>query len=122
MANYLKHRHAPKRTTYRQEKLYATKRWRSYRKAIIARRGGECVTCGATPLDQHIHLDHIVPLVQGGEPYDENNIQLLCRECHGRKTAKEVWGVGSISNEKAGNSPATFSFFLNQNQDPPSNE
>lgn len=122
MPNYLKPRHAPKRTSYRQEKLYASKRWRTYRKAIIVRRGGECVECGATPLDQHIHLDHIVPLVQGGEPYDENNIQILCRECHGKKTAKEVWGVGRVSNERAGNSPAKSSFFVQSNQNPPDHE
>ena len=112
MANYLKHRHAPKRTTYRQEKLYATKRWRTYRKAIIARRGGECVTCGATPLDQHIHLDHIKPLVEGGEAFNEENIQILCRECHGRKTANEVWGVGSISKSDPDYSPDQLFFFL----------
>lgn len=95
MPNYLKPRHAPKRQSYRMEKLYSTPRWRKYRKALIMRRGGECVACGATPLDQHIHVDHIKPLADGGEPYDENNLQLLCRECHGKKTAKEVWGVGS---------------------------
>jgi 5-methylcytosine-specific restriction enzyme A len=95
MPNFLKHRHAPTRSSYRQEKLYSTAAWHRYRKAIISRRGGECTACGATPLDQHIHLDHIVPLVDGGEAFNELNIQILCRECHGRKTAKEVWGVGS---------------------------
>ena len=114
MANYLKHRHARTRQSYRQEKLYSSKAWRRYRKAIISRRGGECVECGATPLDQHIHLDHIKPLVEGGEAFNEENIQILCRECHGRKTASEVWGVGRISKESAGNSPPRLHFFSDE--------
>lgn len=112
MPNYLKHKHARKRGSYRQNKLYATKQWRKFRMAIIHRRGGECVMCNATPLDQHIHLDHIKPLAEGGEPFNEENIQILCRECHGKKTAKEVWGVGAISNKDNKNSPASSSFFV----------
>ena len=100
MPNYLKAHHNRGRSTYAQNKLYATRKWRAYRQAIIQRRGGECVECGATPLDQNIHLDHIKPLAQGGEAYNEENIQILCRECHSRKTAREVWGVGRISNER----------------------
>jgi len=94
MPNYLRPRHAKKRTDYRQERLYSSSRWRKYRRSIIERRGGMCAHCNATPLDMHIHLDHIKPLAQGGEPYDEENIQILCRECHGKKTAKETWGRG----------------------------
>ena len=111
MPNYLKHRHARTRSSYRQEKLYATPRWRKYRKSYIMRQGGECESCGATPLDSHLHLDHIKPLADGGEPYDTNNLQLLCIQCHGKKTARETWGVGSISNDEPGNSPAKSSFF-----------
>lgn len=101
--NYLKHRHARTRSSYRQEKLYSTTKWRKYRKSYIMRQGGVCEMCGATPLDQHLHLDHITPLVDGGEPYNSDNLQLLCIQCHGRKTAKEVWGVGSISNAEVDN-------------------
>ena len=114
MPNYLKAHHDRGRANYRQEKLYSSKAWRRYRKAIISRRGGECVECGATPLDQHIHLDHIKPLVEGGEAFNEENIQILCRECHGRKTASEVWGVGRISKESAGNSPSRLHFFSDE--------
>jgi 5-methylcytosine-specific restriction endonuclease McrA len=34
-------------------------------------------------------LDHIVPLVQNGDPYSEANLQGLCREHHHQKTASE---------------------------------
>lgn len=35
------------------------------------------------------HVDHITPLSQGGHPFDESNLQTLCRECHEAKTADE---------------------------------
>jgi 5-methylcytosine-specific restriction enzyme A len=30
-------------------------------------------------------LDHRVPLAEGGDPYDEANAGVLCRECNARK-------------------------------------
>jgi 5-methylcytosine-specific restriction protein A len=34
-------------------------------------------------------LDHIKPIRLGGEMYDIENLQSLCKSCHGRKSAKE---------------------------------
>ena len=34
-------------------------------------------------------IDHILPISQGGEPYDIENLQGLCNICHNRKTALE---------------------------------
>lgn len=34
-------------------------------------------------------LDHIIPLSQGGAPYDTDNLQALCVKCHNQKTARE---------------------------------
>jgi len=98
MPNYLKHKNAPTRSSYRQNKLYATNKWRKFRQVLLYRRGGECVECGCTPLDKDIHLDHIKPLAQGGEAFNENNIQILCRECHGKKTIKETIHRGGVSS------------------------
>lgn len=68
--------------------------------------------------EREIHVDHIKPIAQGGEIYDETNLQLLCIQCHGKKTAQER-GWGRILNEKAGNSTAASSFFGGRDQDPP---
>lgn len=35
-------------------------------------------------------VDHIVAVRDGGEFYDPNNWQTLCKQCHGRKTAEET--------------------------------
>ena len=92
---YLKHKAKPTRVNYFQENLYKSNKWRKFRAAVIARRGGECASCGATPEGKDLHLDHIQPLTQGGDRWNTLNIQILCRQCHGSKTAAEVWGVGS---------------------------
>ena len=98
MPNYLKAPHqARRRPAKDQNKLYSSMRWRKYRKALIDKQGGKCVECGDTPESHKLHIDHIKPLADGGEPYNEQNLQILCVICHGKKTAKEM-GWGSISN------------------------
>jgi len=57
-----------------------------------------CASCGAISL--HHHVDHIVPLEQGGDPLAPSNLQVLCtrqsgRGCHETKSAAEQaarWG------------------------------
>jgi len=34
-------------------------------------------------------VDHIKPISQGGDPWDEDNLQSLCSSCHNRKSAVE---------------------------------
>ena len=34
-------------------------------------------------------IDHIKPILEGGEPYDIENTQTLCNTCHRIKSAKE---------------------------------
>jgi 5-methylcytosine-specific restriction protein A len=34
------------------------------------------------------HVDHIVPLEEGGTD-DDANLQVLCHACHGKKTREE---------------------------------
>ena len=118
MPNYLKPKHRKQRIT-ETNPLYASKRWRKYRESILMRRGPRCEECGHVPLfEREIHVDHIKPIAQGGEIYDETNLQLLCIQCHGKKTAQER-GWGRILNEKTGNSTAASSFFGGRDQDPP---
>lgn len=35
------------------------------------------------------HVDHITPISEGGHPFDESNLQTLCKHCHREKTAEE---------------------------------
>ena len=36
-----------------------------------------------------LEVDHITPIADGGHPFDPGNLQTLCSDCHGEKTAVE---------------------------------
>jgi len=49
-----------------------------------------CKSCGRLTAHPHgYQIDHIKPLHLGGED-KADNLQLLCIECHGKKTADEM--------------------------------
>lgn len=52
-----------------------------------------CSACGATA---DLTVDHRVPLEDGGDPYDLDNLDVLCRPCNSRKgsqgDAPTTWG------------------------------
>lgn len=37
-----------------------------------------------------LEMDHIIPIALGGDEYDLNNLQTLCKPCHKKKTSKEA--------------------------------
>lgn len=37
-----------------------------------------------------LHVDHKVAIVNGGDMWDENNLQTLCENCHKKKTRKDL--------------------------------
>ena len=77
--------------------------WKKYtksRKAAFERDNYTCQKCGQLcdgPIDgksshKNVNtpsLDHIVPISQGGDVYDIDNMQTLCWPCHKRKTLEE---------------------------------
>ena len=40
-----------------------------------------------------VDVDHILPLADGGEPYDFDNLRSLCHACHSRVT--RAWTMGA---------------------------
>lgn len=65
---------------------------RKVRAAIFLRAKGSCEACGAKLKVGEGEVDHILPVVFGGEPTLENG-RLLCRVCHKAKTAKDIGGA-----------------------------
>lgn len=48
---------------------------------ILARDGYACLMCGRTSKEVALHVDHIVPVADGGSD-DLENLASLCRECN----------------------------------------
>lgn len=73
---------------------YGGKAWQSLRARVYTRDNGCCKSCGhATGKPGEAHIDHIIPKSAGGADA-MGNLQLLCRSCHSKKTARERRGVG----------------------------
>lgn len=75
--------------------LYSTKAWKDARRAFL-KRHPLCVDCGGLGLVVEAReVDHIKPH-RGDRAlfFDRTNWQSLCRSCHSRKTAREIWHGG----------------------------
>lgn len=69
--------------------------------AAALRANGRCELCTARLASGGYHYDHIVPDGLGGPPTLEN-CQVLCKACHGAKTAKkDVPAVAKMKRQRA---------------------
>ena len=57
------------------------------KKYIASQQNWKCQLC-QNQLDATYEVDHIIPLYQGGTN-DYENLQALCRNCHGKKTLSD---------------------------------
>ena len=76
-----------------RKKRLNKRRWWKIRKRVIHRDRYKCLMCKIKvddkcypSWDHAATVDHIVPLSQGGAPYDLDNLQTLCLKCHRRKS------------------------------------
>lgn len=66
--------------------IYNSRRWKEVRAAILVRDAARCVQCDSK---DNLVVDHIKELVDGGDAYDLNNLETLCKKCHNIKTHEE---------------------------------
>ena len=59
------------------------------KKMVAYNQSWKCKGCNNI-LDYTYEVDHIIPLYKGGSN-DNNNLQALCRNCHGRKTINDMY-------------------------------
>lgn len=70
--------------------FYRSWEWRQLRNEVLEERGEVCKVCGKTPEElpddgspmAGMHVDHIVPMSQGGARMDKSNLRVLCPECN----------------------------------------
>jgi HNH endonuclease len=72
----------------------------SLRRSVIQRAKNRCEYCGISQVGQvaTFHIDHIVPIVAGGNTAEEN-LALACVSCSLRKGARqeiEDWETGKV--------------------------
>lgn len=65
------------------------RKWVETRQRVAVAQQFTCQRCGRVWLPWRDQVDHDVPLEQGGSNEDDN-LRLLCDECHKTKTALEA--------------------------------
>ncbi|MFS7388553.1 HNH endonuclease [Carnobacterium maltaromaticum] len=63
--------------------FYRTDEWQAMRKHIYEREFGKCQRCKRMVFGRNAHVHHVVPIKENKLlKLDENNLMLLCSECH----------------------------------------
>lgn len=60
------------------------KEW--FRSSVLAAAGFQCRICGSS---EELEIDHIVPVIRGGET-EKENLQALCKSCNTKKGIKTI--------------------------------
>lgn len=71
-------------------RIYDDPRWRALRSGILARDGYRCQIRGPKCKHRATHVDHIISVSDGGEPFDPNNLRAACASCNISKRNTEV--------------------------------
>ncbi len=89
----------PKSKAWTDSTFYNSRRWRAVRNNYI-RCYALCKICKNKGLVvEGKVVDHIIPITQGGDKWNEKNFQTLCTSCHNRKSSKEAKERQSILNK-----------------------
>ena len=73
--------------SHHHTRLHA-RRWQAVRRAVFERDNFRCCECGKAG---RLEVDHVTPLQRepDQDPFDLDGLQVLCRSCHIKKTARE---------------------------------
>lgn len=63
------------------DKIYGDPRWAKVRALALQRDSYRCIRCGTT---QQLVVHHDIEWTEGIDPYDLDNLETLCRRCHGQ--------------------------------------
>ena len=61
-----------------------TRAYRKIRQSILIRDNFTCYVCNGDGNE----VDHVIPIVRGGDGIDPENLRCICRTCNLRKGAK----------------------------------
>lgn len=73
---YTRHQSGSKR---RFAWIYSSTRWKALRSKIFRERGEQCEVCFSIG---EVQLHHRVPVSLGGEIWNPDNLEIVCRTCH----------------------------------------
>lgn len=87
--------HRVKHTHTKERSHYTSAEWRAKRERILIRDAYTCRDCRRVCSGPDAHVDHVIPLEDGGTDAD-GNLACRCSSCHGRKTRREQGAKGYL--------------------------
>lgn len=84
--------------------FYLSKEWRRVRAFIVERDAGLCVKCGRPGEIVH-HKEHLTPenINDPSVALGEDNLELLCRDCHGLEHTTDTAAAPGLMFDEEGN-------------------
>jgi len=80
---------------------WTTKHYHSWlRSKLIVDKGNKCDKCKKEFPSYKLILDHIIPIACGGEEFDENNLQILCKYCNKIKTKRDHKKIAEVRHKE----------------------
>lgn len=73
--------------------------WQRFRKWYAGSHAPICARCNAAMPSRAMHLDHVIPLADGGTRLSESNVQWLCHGCHNAKTSEDKAGRVGVGSQ-----------------------
>lgn len=73
-----------------RRRIYDTPAWQAVRAAILERDHGRCQIAAHKCTVAATDVDHIVPLADGGAPYDPANLRAACKWCNSWAAAQRT--------------------------------
>lgn len=64
--------------------------WQRIRRQVLKRDDRQCQIRGPRCTHDATAVDKITPAARGGDPFDPDNLQAVCKPCHDSKTAAEA--------------------------------
>ena len=70
-------------TPRERREVYATKRWKALRAKVLLSAGHMCARCRREwRRSLAVLVHHVEPIRQGGDPWNESNLEPVCNACH----------------------------------------
>lgn len=89
----------PKLTTMRpRRRIYQTSLWKRTRLAVLERDGYRCRLNLQGCTSRATTVDHVVPLIRGGRPFDPSNLIAACRHCNTSKADRPARSTPAVFN------------------------
>lgn len=74
--------------------FFITHTWSIVRQTILRRDKFRCSICQKRRPKALLDVDHIMPVRTGVDPYDQDNLRVLCKICHKEKSKLDRFALG----------------------------